>query len=291
MYDDPPRFQVHSCPLTACATAVETLLESSVPQPSRIHLIDSIALLVVMACLTSISNAQVSMNFRNAIAKGNSEEAIQLLSQSIAETPNDAELYYHRGSEYFRANKITESLADFDHYVKLVPKMASQQWKRGIAAYYAGQHKKGSDQFKLYQTFHGNDVENAVWKAMCDAKLHGFEQASKEILPITNDRRPPMMEIYAMFKGEMKPEQVLKVAEQTARSTKSHAPRFYAHQYIGLFYEAQNEHTRAKEHMELATKLRIDHYMWDVARVHLERMKSQPSTVQDTKPGPAAGGK
>ena len=233
--------------------------------------------LVLLAVLSSKSNGQLPSNIRTAIAKGNSQRAVKLLSQAIEESPSDATLYYHRGSENFRINKMGESLADFDRYVELEPKAESQQWKRGITAYYAGDYKKGSDQFKLYQTYHGNDVENAIWKAMCDAKLYGFEKASKGILPIRNDRRPPMMQIYSMFKGELKPTQVLKIAEQASEASKHHAPSFYAHQYIGLFYEANGQPKLAREHLAIATKLKIDHYMWDVARVHLERMNGAKS--------------
>ncbi len=238
---------------------------------------------LLMAALTANGNAQLPLKIRTAITKGKSQDAVKLLSQAINESPDDATLFYHRGSEYFRINKMAESLADFDRYVKLEPKMESQQWKRGITAYYAGEYQKGSDQFKLYQTYHGNDVENAVWKAMCDSKLHGFEAASKRILPIRNDRRPPMMQIYSMFKGEMKPDEVLNVATKVADVSKDHSPLFYAHQYIGLFYEANKKPDLAKTHTAKAVELKIDHYMWDVARVHLERLQASKSDAARKK--------
>ena len=242
-----------------------------------------LATVLLMAVLSVKGNAQLPIKIRTAISKGNSQDAVKLLSHAIKASPDEATLYYHRGSEHFRINKIAESLADFDRYVKLQPRMESQQWKRGITAYYAAEYQKGSDQFKLYQTYHGNDVENAVWKAMCDAKLHGFDKASKKILPIRNDRRPPMMEIYSMFKGEMKPDEVLTVAQEFAEASKDHSPLFYAHQYVGLFYEANKKPDRAETHMAKAVKLKIDHYMWDVARVHLERLKASRTEAAKKK--------
>ena len=43
---------------------------------------------------------------------------------------------------------------------------------------------------------------------------------------------------------------------------------FYAHLYIGLYYEAAGRAKLAREHIALAAENRVDHYMGDVARVH-----------------------
>ena len=48
---------------------------------------------------------------------------------------------------------------------------------------------------------------------------------------------------------------------------------FYAHLYIGLYYEAAGDAKAAREHIERAVSYRADHYMGDVARVHLGLMK------------------
>jgi lipoprotein NlpI len=240
--------------------------------------------LVLGAGYANRGNAQ-PLNVRREIEKGNSEQAVELLSQAIEATEENATLFYWRGREQFRLGKIAESLADFNHYYEQLPATQSRQWERGITCYYAGKFKEGSDQFRLYQTYHGNDVENAVWKAMCDARLEGFEKASKEILPIESDRRAPMMQIYEMFKGQMTPEQVIQIAKETSDATETHAPSFYAQLYVGLYYEANDKPELAKKHIEEATKLKIDHYMWDVAQVHWQRMKSDANT-QERKRSP-----
>ncbi|MCA9213645.1 MAG: hypothetical protein KDB27_11295 [Planctomycetales bacterium] len=239
--------------------------------------------LCFLAAFSAIGNAQLTKKLRHAIETGNTTESIKLLSAEIQRSPNEAMFYYHRGSENFRANRMKESLADFDRFVELEPAAESRQWKRGITAYYAGEYKKGSDQFELYQSFHGNDVENAVWKAMCDAKLFGFDQASASILPIPNDRRPPMMQIYSMFKQEATPEQVVEVADRNASELKNDAPLFYAHLYVGLYYEAAGKPELVRKHIEQSTKHRIDHYMWDVARVHLQRLDSKDPATKAQK--------
>jgi lipoprotein NlpI len=48
---------------------------------------------------------------------------------------------------------------------------------------------------------------------------------------------------------------------------------FYAHLYIGLFDEAAGDAKGAREHIAIANEHRINHYMGDVARVHLQLMR------------------
>jgi len=48
--------------------------------------------------------------------------------------------------------------------------------------------------------------------------------------------------------------------------------RFYAHLYVGLYYEAHGDEAKCREHMAAAVERKIGHYMWDVANVHLARM-------------------
>src|SRR5438874_22591 len=50
---------------------------------------------------------------------------------------------------------------------------------------------------------------------------------------------------------------------------------FYAHLYIGLWHEAAGESDKAKEHILEAEKHKVGHYMWDVAHVHADRLRSQ----------------
>ena len=100
--------------------------------------------------------------------------------------------------------------------------------------YYARQFKKGAEQFELYQTYHDNDVENSAWRFLCTAKSRGIEEARKNLLPIRNDTRVPMMQIYEMLKGELSPEKVLDAALSESRSeTEKNSALFYANLYVG----------------------------------------------------------
>jgi lipoprotein NlpI len=109
------------------------------------------------------------------------------------------------------------------------------------------------------------------------------------MLPIENDRRVPMMEIFRMYRGQTTPEQVLAAAERDPPSEAARAGRlFYAHLYIGLFHEAAGNQSLAEKHIRLAASPRNKHaqvnrYMWDVARVHLERLTKNEEAKPMTK--------
>jgi hypothetical protein len=49
---------------------------------------------------------------------------------------------------------------------------------------------------------------------------------------------------------------------------------FYAHLYLGLYYETEGNKQLALEHVtKAADNHRITHYMWDVARVHRDILR------------------
>jgi len=210
-----------------------------------------------------------------ASQRGEHERAIAKLSEVIQASPKTSIAWYLRGREHFRAGKIVESVADFEKYVQLEPQSANQQWERGISYYYAGEFAKGAKQFEDYQKFHDQDVENSVWRYLCVARASGVEKAKANLLPITEDRRAGMMQIYGLYQGKLKPEDVLAAADANPPNPDAHNQRlFYAHLYIGLWHEAAENAELAKKHLLEADKRKIAHYMWDVAHVHAQRLKA-----------------
>ncbi len=204
-----------------------------------------------------------------AAAEGDSASAVRLATQAIDADSKLAVAYYVRGREHFRLGNIKDSVADFDKFVELRPELEPRQWERGISYYYAEQYEKGAKQFELYQTYHDNDVENSVWRYLCVARSDGIEKARETMLPIKNDTRVPMMQIYDMYRGKLTPEDVLRAARAGDPSeAQLNRALFYAHLYIGLFYEAEQKTELAKKHIVESQQHKIGHYMWDVAHVH-----------------------
>lgn len=204
-------------------------------------------------------------------------QAVADFSQAIALNPKMADAYQQRGSEHFKLGQITESITDFDHYLALKPDQMPYHWQRGISYYYAGKYEDGRKQFEAHQKVNPNDVENAVWHYLCIARVSGVAKARASLLPIANDQRVPMMEIYALFGGKTQPEDVLAAAKAGKPSVDELKTRlFYAHLYLGLYHEAAGDGPKALEHLRQAARAyRTRGYMGDVARVHVALLEKK----------------
>jgi lipoprotein NlpI len=199
------------------------------------------------------------------------EDAVRDFDRAIELAPRDADAYDHRGSERLTLGEIDKSIDDFDRAIALDPRREPGHWKRGIAYYYAKRYDDGRKQFEGYQTVDASDVENAVWRFLCMARQNGVDAARRDLLKIKYDRRVPMMEIYALFAGKKTPDDVL----QAARAGDSTADElrhrlFYTELYLALYAEATGETAAARRHLQAAVDRKIGHYMWDVARMHLD---------------------
>lgn len=210
-------------------------------------------------------------------AKDDYPAAIRDWTKVIELDPKDSDAYHARGCLYFKANQMKESLADFDKYLEAAPERRPSHWQRGITAYYAGEYDEGKKQFEGYQKFDSADVENAVWRFMCMMKASDLKKARADILKIGDDRRVPMRQIYDLFAGTKTPADVMAAAEKSDDPVTKSRQLFYAHLYLGIWYDLLGERAKALEHLNKATDdHRIGHYMWDVARVHRDRLKLQP---------------
>ncbi len=196
-------------------------------------------------------------------------EAIQDFDKAIELNPKMAEAYDRRGSEHFKLGHIQESIKDFDKFLELRPAAKPGHWKRGISLYYAGRFEDGRKQFEGYQTVDSNDVENAVWRFLCMARESGVDKARSDMLKIGKDPRVPLMQVYDLYRGQAKPEDVLEAVRQGQPNESEQKLRsFYAHLYLGLYAEVIGDKKKALEHLKAAEDLPIGGYMRDVARVH-----------------------
>jgi lipoprotein NlpI len=170
----------------------------------------------------------------------------------------------------FRNGRMAESVAEFDALIKLAPDAAPQLWQRGIALYYAGRYKDCRAQFELHRTVNPDDVENAAWHFLCVARTESVARARAALLPVGPDSRVPMGQVYLMLRGTLLPDAVVSAAGTQV------APQFYAHLYVGLYYDALGDRTRALEHIGIAADDRfasVGGYMHTVARIHLDLLQ------------------
>lgn len=255
--------------------------------------------------LSAADSGDLLRQVEDTMKAGRTNEALMLASQAVATQPNNAAAWFlrgtllarvgnhtnaisdfsraaqldpkplvfqHRGVEHFRVGSFDKSVADFDKFIELVPQQAPQHWQRGISCYYAGKFAEGRKQFESHQTVNPNDVENAVWHFLCVAKISSVERARASLMEIKGDRRVPMKEIHLLFAGEATAEEVLAAAKKAG----TEEALFYAHLYLGLYYDALGDKPKTREHIfKAARDFKADHYMGDVARVHARVLEKQ----------------
>ena len=208
---------------------------------------------------------------------GNYAAAVDDLTAAIELQPESGFLFRERALAQFKLGHFKESAADFDRVNVLIPKIAAENWQRGIALYYAGRFADGRQQFELHKTVNPNDVENAVWHFLCTTREQSIEAARKAVIPISGDTRVPMKEIHALFAGTAKPEDVLAAAKAGSPSpAELRYQTFYAHLYLGLYFEALGDAARTREEIFAAVPLADPaDFMGTVAKVHALRLKDR----------------
>jgi lipoprotein NlpI len=182
-----------------------------------------------------------------------------------------------RGGARFCLGMVKESIEDFEKFIEAKPKAYDSHWRYGISLYYAGRFADGAKQFKAGEIAFGDDVENVFWHYLCNAKVDGLEKARKAVLSVKPDRRVPMMKVYDLIRGKVKPDEVIETSEKAKlEGEDKQEALFYAHLYVGLNYEADGNAKKCLEHLTTAVeKHKISHYMWDVGNVHLKLLKKK----------------
>lgn len=192
------------------------------------------------------------------------ESALQRLTHHLDADPHQPRAYIQRGMTYFKLGHIAAAITDFDRAEHLNPALTPYLWQRGLAYYYAERFADGARQFEVDLTVNTHDVEETVWRYLCQAQTQGAPAAREGLLPVRHDSRAVMGWIYKLFAGECAVETVL-----TQHRDAGQREQFYTHLYIGLYYEAKRDVARARQYItQAATMQVVDDYMGWVAMVH-----------------------
>jgi lipoprotein NlpI len=204
-------------------------------------------------------------------------EAVAAFTAVIGLEPQAAAAFDRRGDAQLKLGNFKEAVADFDEYLKARPKAAPDHWRRGIALYYAGRFQDGVDQFELHRKVNPEDVENSAWHYLCNARANTPKKARADLIPVKDDARVPMKQVLRLFAGELAPKDVIAAADgANLKGEDLKEARFYAHLYVALYYESEGDPKKCLEHLtDAVERYEIGHYMWDVAAVHLKRLKAK----------------
>lgn len=201
---------------------------------------------------------------------GELEEALDRYDRLVEGLPDNPRAHMGRGQVLFRMGRIEDSVSDFDRVVELDAQAGPYLWQRGIAQYYSGRFAACKEQFESHLTVNAADVENAVWHFLCVARLEGLDAARTAILPVGEDPRTPMPEIYQLYRGSLDVEDVLSAARAgIAGDGRRLDDLFYARLYVGLYHLIEGRPAQAEAELRAAVELGFPHYMGDVARIQL----------------------
>ena len=134
---------------------------------------------------------------------------VQRLTRALEADPQNTQLHIKRGMALFQLGNIAASIDDFDRAERLNPTLTPYLWQRGIAYYYAERFEDGAQQFETDLTVNGHDVEETVWRYLCQAQAQGADAARLALLPVRDDSRPVMSWVYQLFAGTCQPEAVI----------------------------------------------------------------------------------
>ncbi|MGC8714419.1 MAG: tetratricopeptide repeat protein [Leptodesmis sp.] len=192
------------------------------------------------------------------------QEDLEYWDRIIQSNPHNPHAYVRRGMAHFKLAQIAASIQDFDRAEQLDSRLTPYLWQRGLSYYYAERFEDGVLQFEIDLTVNSQDVEETVWRYLCLARCRGPEQAQATLLPVRNDPRRFMAAIFDLYAGNLQPNELLAIAARDGQRGE-----FYGHLYLGLYSEAWNNESQAKEHILIATmQYNLDDYMWHLARVH-----------------------
>jgi lipoprotein NlpI len=190
--------------------------------------------------------------------------AVQHLTQRLADEPHNPRLYIERGMAHFKLCDVAAAVGDFDRAEQLNPALTPYLWQRGLAYYYMERFADGAKQFERDLTVNGHDVEETVWRYLCQAQLHGAAAAREALLPVRHDARPVMARVYKLFAGECDAATVLAQHREAGRRE-----RFYSYLYVGLYCEAERDAARTRHYIAQAAAMQVlGDYMGWVAIVH-----------------------
>jgi lipoprotein NlpI len=203
-------------------------------------------------------------------------KAVADFDRAVELNPKVPGVHRQRGRELFKMGEVEKSIAAFDRYVELEPDRENDLWERGLSRYYAGKFRDAQKSFEDYHKVGADDTENDLWRMLSQTEADGLAEAQK-VLKTLHARRggifPPMYDLYT---GKIKPDEAFtRATADAAKDTDRNAQSFYAHLYVGMWFVANRDRTTATEHLEKATALRSNDYMWYVARLQLARLNDR----------------
>jgi len=202
------------------------------------------------------------------------EEALAELDASLP--PGPSHVNHRRAELLFRLGRYAEAVKEYDLAATVGrPHDEYSCWERGLAQYYAGDYHAGAEQFARYHEVGALDIENGLWRFMCIAEDEGIEKARAAMFDYPRKVRLPFPALLELYMGRGTADAVFEEAEngEIAEAERTER-RFYAHYYVGKYFQTTGEQGRAREEVTAALKYEIPHFMYACAEADARILKS-----------------
>jgi alpha-L-fucosidase len=214
------------------------------------------------------------------LLRGRLEEEEGRLEESLRDFTFATELeaspasYHERANVLFRLERFREAVTDYDRAAAGgTPHGQEACWERGLAQYYLGDFAASRKQFEGYHSVDPHDIENGLWRYYSIAKGEGLEKAKATLLPYPGETRGPFAALLRLYRGEGSVAQVIEEAGTGAPAERQEASLFYAHYYLGKYFEVRGEREEALRHLKEALRHPVRHFMVHCARFDLGRLE------------------
>ena len=235
-------------------------------------------MILLLLVLQAAGAPPLSAEERARIEKQCDAEIAAVTSTLEADPKKNLQGYSQRGDAYFKRGRFADAVLDYERMLGSDPSVEKGHWRRGIAAFYAGQYEKAAKQFEMYHSYDNVDRENGIWRYFSQVKAYGKEKAREGLLKYAKDDREPFPDVYQLFEGKRTPEQILEKIRSAEISDEDRERRsFYAHLYIGLNFALEGKRDDAVTYLRKAVASPWPRkagygpdYMWHVGRLHYE---------------------
>ncbi len=191
------------------------------------------------------------------------QEKLTYWNNYIKINPHEPKGYVQRGMIHFKLANIEQSITDFDCAETLDSSLTPYLWQRGLSYFYAQRYLEGAKQFEIDLTVNSQDVEETVWRYLCLSQCQNYTINNNKLLVVKNDSKKLLNKIYQLFANTCQVNEVLNVGKKEGVKG-----NFYAHLYVGLYYESQGNIEDAKIYLIKSLEYQLDDYMWYLAHVH-----------------------
>lgn len=117
-----------------------------------------------------------------ALSVSKYDEAIELYSKAIEQSPGAVDYYIKRSTAYQRSSKYSEALTDAEKAVVLAHKRARRelikdsQLRRGIALFFLGQYANAKFIFDIVKTMDEKEKTLAIWESKINKKMEDIPE-------------------------------------------------------------------------------------------------------------------